>query len=107
MQGSALRTPSSVAMDDLLLSKLRLSVVAELLVCEWASFAELARATGATVGNLGAHIGKLMEAGYVEEEKRFVGRRPQTRYRLTTVGRVAFTEHVKALQHLLEGTTLA
>lgn len=92
-------------MDELLLSKLRLAVVAELLTAEWASFADLTHATGATVGNLGAHVQKLVEAGYVDEEKRFVGRRPQTRYRLTPRGRSAFAQHVKALQSLLEGST--
>ena len=89
-------------MDDLLLSKIRLGVIAELLTSHWVAFSDLQRATQTTNGNLGAHIGKLVEAGYVEEEKIFVNRRPQTRYRLTSAGRAAFVQHVREMQSLLE-----
>jgi DNA-binding PadR family transcriptional regulator len=51
---------------------------------------------------LGAHLGKLVDAGYIDEEKSFVNRRPQTRYRLTDRGRRAFVEHVEQLQALLK-----
>jgi DNA-binding MarR family transcriptional regulator len=88
--------------DDLLLSKIRLGVIAELLTSKWVAFSELQRATQTTNGNLGAHIGKLVEAGYVDEEKIFVNRRPQTRYRLTPAGRAAFVQHVRDMQSLLE-----
>jgi DNA-binding PadR family transcriptional regulator len=44
----------------------------------------------------------LLEAGYVEEDKRFVGRRPQTRFRLTSAGRRALVRHVEALQALVD-----
>jgi len=87
-------------MDDVLLSKVRLSVVAELLPAEWVAFSELQKATGASNGNLGAHLAKLVDAGYVTEEKTFVARRPQTRYRLTRSGRSAFVKHVAELQAL-------
>jgi DNA-binding MarR family transcriptional regulator len=88
-------------MDEVLLSKVRLSVMAELLPSEWVAFSELQRTTGATNGNLGAHLGKLMQAGYISEEKAFVDRRPQTRYRLTRGGRNAFIKHVAELQALV------
>ena len=89
-------------MDELLLSKVRLSVVAALLAAEWVPFSDLCAAVETSSGNLGSHLGKLLEAGYVEEEKRFVGRRPQSRYRLTRVGRQAMLRHVKELRKLIE-----
>ncbi|HEX5275133.1 MAG TPA: transcriptional regulator [Candidatus Rubrimentiphilum sp.] len=89
-------------MDELLLSKIRLGVIAELLNAEWVAFSELQRATQTTNGNLGAHLGKLVEAGYVSEEKTFMNRRPQTRYRLSKTGRAAFVQHVRDMQRLLE-----
>ncbi len=92
-------------MDELLLSKVRLGVVAELLNFEWVAFAELARSLDVSNGNLGAHVAKLVEAGYVDEEKSFVNRRPLTRYRLTKRGREAFAEHVARLQSLLKPAT--
>lgn len=89
-------------MDELLLSKVRLSVVAELLAAEWVTFSDLRDSAETTDGNLGGHLGKLVAAGYVEEEKRFVGRRPQTRYRLSSAGRRAFLRHVAELQELVD-----
>ena len=91
-------------MDELLLSKIRLGVVAELINYDWVTFTELVRALETTGGNLGAHLGKLVEAGYVQEEKQFVNRRPLSRYRLTQKGRDAFAGHVRQLQSLLQGT---
>lgn len=91
-------------MDEMLLSKIRLGVIAELLANDWVAFSELQRATQTTNGNLGAHIGKLVDAGYIAEEKTFVKRRPQTRYRLTAAGRSAFVQHVRDMQTLLEGS---
>jgi DNA-binding MarR family transcriptional regulator len=90
-------------MDEALLSKVRLGVIAELLPSDWVAFSELQRATGTTNGNLGAHLAKLMQSGYVTEEKAFVDRRPQTRYRLTRAGRNAFLRHVAELQALAAG----
>ena len=88
-------------MDDLLLSKIRLGVIAELLGASGVPFSELQRATETTNGNLGAHLAKLVEAGYVAEEKIFVKRRPQTKYSLTPAGRDAFVQHVRQMQALL------
>ena len=43
--------------------------------------------TGATDGNLGAHIETLAKAGYVEITKAFVGKKPQTTVTATAAGR--------------------
>ena len=88
-------------MDELLLSKIRLGVIAELLNAEWVSFSALVQALNTTNGNLGAHLAKLVDAGYVDEEKTFVDRKPQSRYQLTNAGRNAFVEHVRSLESLL------
>ena len=89
-------------MDELLLSKIRLGAIAELLTAEWVSFPALLKAIGTTNGNLGAHLAKLIDAGYVSEEKIFVDKRPQTRYRLTQLGRDAFKKHVTQMQSLFD-----
>lgn len=76
-------------------------MVAALLNFDWIAFSELARSLDVSNGNLGAHLSKLLDAGYVDEEKTFVNRRPLTRYRLTKHGRAAFAAHVSQLQGLL------
>jgi len=52
-------------------------------------------------GNLGAHLLKLEEAGYLVQEKTFVDRKPRTYLHLTVEGRVAFKQHVAALKEIL------
>jgi len=89
-------------MDEILLSKIRLAIVAELLASQWASFSELQRSIGTTNGNLSAHLAKLVEQKYVDEVKTFVERRPLSRYHLTKLGRERVLEHVRSLQSLLE-----
>jgi DNA-binding HxlR family transcriptional regulator len=91
-------------MDELLLSKIRLGIIAELLGSEWLTFSTLQHTVQTTNGNLGAHLAKLVEAGYVSEKKTFVDRRPQSRYQLTKAGRDAFVAHVKTLEGLLNAT---
>lgn len=83
--------------------KLRLALLSLLSSVEEAEFTWLRQKTGSTDGNLGAQLLKLEEAGYVSMEKKFVGRKPQTNYRLTDDGRTALTEYVRALKTLLSG----
>jgi DNA-binding MarR family transcriptional regulator len=56
-----------------------------------------------TDGNLGAHLNKLEEAGYIKIEKTFVGKKPKTYICLTGKGRDAFTEHIMALDNIVKG----
>jgi DNA-binding MarR family transcriptional regulator len=54
-----------------------------------------------TDGNLGAHLLKLEEAGYIKVTKKFEGRKPRTLLHITGAGRDAFAAHVQALEELL------
>jgi len=87
-------------MDEALLSKIRLSIISELLSTVWVSFPELLKATGATNGNLSTHLAKLVACRYISEHKTISGRRPLTQYRITEAGRRAFFAHVEDLQRI-------
>lgn len=89
--------------DGELLAEARLGIVAALLARPAASFSDLKALLGLTQGNLGAHLRRLEEAGYVTITKAFVGRRPRSTVRLSDVGRDAFRRHVDHLQRLAEG----
>ncbi|PKU21805.1 winged helix-turn-helix domain-containing protein [Telmatospirillum siberiense] len=65
-------------------------------------FTHLRAIVETTDGNLGTHLATLEKAGYVEIEKRFEGRKPQTRVMATPSGRRAFTEHVAYLCEIIE-----
>ena len=58
--------------------------------------------TGATDGNLSVHLRKLEDAGYVEVEKSFVDRKPQTRARLSAPGRKAWIAYLDQMKALIE-----
>lgn len=88
-------------LDALLDSRIRLAVVALLATVKYAEFRFLRDQTGASDGNLGAHLRKLTEAGYVLEEKAFHLRKPRTTYTLTPAGRSALDSHLHALRGML------
>jgi DNA-binding MarR family transcriptional regulator len=90
--------------DDIIHQPLRLRIMAGLNALPAGSgleFSKLKQLTGATDGNLGAHIETLAKAGYVAVEKAFVGRKPQTRITATPAGRGAFARHVATLQEII------
>jgi DNA-binding MarR family transcriptional regulator len=55
-----------------------------------------------TDGNLGAHLRRLEEAGYIAVNKVFVERKPHTYVSASAAGRQVFQEHVKALESILK-----
>ena len=65
-------------------------------------FVRLKTVTGATDGNLGAHLSTLEKAGYVKTIKDSTGKKPRTRIGITSSGQRAFQNHVLYLRELLE-----
>ena len=88
--------------DDVIHGRLRLGIMAYLSASSPAIFGELKDKVGATDGNLSTHLRKLEEAGYVTQEKRFVGRRPQTRIHLTEAGRTAWMVWIDRMRGLMD-----
>lgn len=80
----------------------RLAILAALSACERADFLFLQRITGLTKGNLSSHLSKLEEAGLVEIEKRFVGKKTQTLARLSDQGRQTIEDYWKKMEELRE-----
>ena len=70
-------------LDPLLHSQLRLAVMSILLSVEEAEFVYIKEKTNATAGNLSVQLDKLNEAGYIEIEKGFAGKKPRTVCRIT------------------------
>ena len=89
-------------LDSLLHSQLRLAVMSILISVEEADFSYLREQTGATAGNISTQITKLREGGYIEVKKSFRENYPQTRCRITSLGRQRFTEYVTALNEYLK-----
>ncbi len=89
------------AVDEVIHGRLRLGIMAYLSAVNPASFPELLDKTGATNGNLSTHLGKLESAGYVEQEKGYAGKRPQTLIHLTDSGREAWIAYLTAMQSIL------
>ena len=88
-------------LDDVIHSRIRLATMALLAAVEDAEFTFLRDRVQAPDGNLGTHLKKLEDAGYVEVAKIFVDRKPVSRYRLTTLGRRAFREYIARMDRLL------
>ena len=89
-------------LDPLLHSELRLAVMSLLVGVEEADFVFLKEETGASAGNLSVQIDKLGTAGYIEVEKKFVGKRPQTLCRVTPAGAKAMEDYVETLKTYLK-----
>jgi DNA-binding MarR family transcriptional regulator len=85
-------------LNPLLHSELRLAIVSILIGVDEAEFTFLKEQTGATSGNLSVQLDKLSEAGYIEVEKTYKGKRPCTICRITPAGTEAFSEYVDALK---------
>lgn len=81
--------------------RVRLGIMSVLMVNEHADFTTLREMLGVTDGNIASHIKALEKKGYVEVEKSFIDRKPNTRYSATKKGREDFQKHIDAIESLL------
>jgi DNA-binding MarR family transcriptional regulator len=91
-------------LNELIHQPVRLKIMSTLVALEpekQVIFTYLRDFLGLTDGNLGAHLRKLEDAGYVDIEKTFVDRKPQTFIAASDAGRKAFEAHVDALREIL------
>ncbi|MFC4721517.1 winged helix-turn-helix domain-containing protein [Geojedonia litorea] len=81
--------------------RIRLGIMSILMVNDYADFNTLKELLDVTDGNLASHVKALENADYMSVEKRFIGRKPNTRYAATTLGRAEFKKHIDALEKLI------
>lgn len=86
-------------------SRVRLGIMSVLMVNDSVDFATLKEMLDITDGNLASHITALEKLEYVLVSKQFVGKKPNTTYSATNLGKQAFTDHLSALESLIRKTT--
>ena len=86
-------------------SRVRLGIMSVLMVNDSVDFATLKEMLDITDGNLASHITALEKLDYVLVSKQFVGKKPNTTYSATNLGKQAFTDHLSALESLIRKTT--
>lgn len=84
-------------LDKLIHEPARLAILTALSACESADFLSLRRLTGLSDGNLSVHLAKLEEAGLVNIQKQFVGKKPSTQVKITKRGNTAIQQHWEQL----------
>lgn len=94
-------------LNDIIHQPVRLRIMSSLVTLdpgEQIDFTYLRDLLKLTDGNLGAHLAKLENIGYIRIEKTFVARKPRTFISATGKGRDAFDAHVAALEQILKGS---
>jgi DNA-binding HxlR family transcriptional regulator len=90
--------------DKLLENRFRLGVMSVLMVNEDMDFNSLKDMLRITDGNLASHINALEKNKYIKVKKSFIGKKPNTSYSVTALGRKAFNDHLDALEKLIKNT---
>ncbi|MBK7182873.1 MAG: transcriptional regulator [Bacteroidetes bacterium] len=83
-------------------NRIRLGIMSVLMVNDWVEFSTLKEMLDITDGNLASHISALEKLEYIEVQKQFIGKKPNTTYKVTRMGKKAFNEHLDALEKLLK-----
>jgi len=86
-------------------SRVRLGIMSLLAVNDSIDFNTMKEMLDVTDGNLASHLKALEKEGVVEVRKQFVGRKPNTSYRVTPQGRKLFQEHIDALERIINPLT--
>ena len=81
--------------------RIRLGIMSVLMVNEYSDFTTLKELLGATDGNLASHAKALEKVDFIRVEKQFIGRKPNTRYYATQIGKKEFKKHIDALEKLI------
>jgi len=92
-------------LNEIIHQPVRLRIMAALVTLKTddsVDFTYLRDLLDVTDGNLGAHLRKLEEAGYIAINKEFVDRKPRSFISATSAGRKVFQEHVSALEAILK-----
>lgn len=82
-------------------SRIRLGIMSVLAIHKELDFNSLKEYLQVTDGNLASHLKALEKEAFLGVEKSFIGRKPNTRYFITKTGKLAFDNHLLALEKLI------
>lgn len=85
-------------------NRIRLGIMSMLMVNDALDFTSLKEYLDVTDGNLATHLKSLEKEGFIEVRKAFIDRKPNTSYRVTNAGRVAFENHLRILESLIRSS---
>ena len=88
-------------LNDTVHQRHRLGILVITSRARQADFGYLRQALGLTSGNLSTHLMVLEEAGLIQVEKGYEGRRPRTWVSITREGRAALASEMAALTELV------
>lgn len=83
-------------------NRIRLGIMSMLCGTDYVDFLQMKSLLQVTDGNLSSHLKGLEKEEYVKATKQFIGLKPNTSYQVTEKGRIAFLEHLNALEELLK-----
>lgn len=72
------------------------------MVNEWIEFTTMKELLEVTDGNLASHVKALEQEEFIVVTKQFIGKKPNTRYAATAAGKLAFEQHLNALEELIK-----
>lgn len=82
--------------------RVRLGIMSILMVNEQMDFNRLKELLDVTDGNLASHMKALENVEYITVTKQFIGKKPNTSYHASELGRQAFQQHLAALEQLIK-----
>ncbi len=84
-------------------NRVRLGIMSALMVNDALDFNSFKDLLGVTDGNLASHLKALEKHQLITVSKQFIGRKPNTTYSASNLGRISFKKHLAALEQLLGG----
>jgi DNA-binding MarR family transcriptional regulator len=88
-------------LDEIVHQRHRLGILTIAAEAKRAEFRYLRETLGLTAGNLSRHLTVLEDAGLIDVEKGYAGRRPRTWVRITRRGRSALAAELDVLEGLV------
>jgi DNA-binding HxlR family transcriptional regulator len=82
--------------------RIRLGIMSILMVNDSVDFNRLKELLEVTDGNLASHIKALETSEYITIRKQFIGKKPNTTYEATLLGKQTFARHLAALEQLIK-----
>lgn len=82
-------------------NRIRIGIMSALMMNDSLSFKDLKEFLDLTDGNLASHAKNLEEHEFIEVHKGFIGRKTNTTYQITPLGKKAFQEHIANLEKLI------